>query len=189
VATNVILKPHPLVFRLSLPEIVGTLVRQRITDVIHLRLQQITQANGYLTDFGLRVHHGMLIVAEPENPCLNFWDADESSVRLTYGLQQNTLSLVVASYEKINTEAMADDQNPDELSTPAVKILKDVERAMFASAVTQQVDLSLEGLATNLSLESSQHVAGLNPEIWIQTVSNFTVLYNTRVGNPYQQSA
>jgi hypothetical protein len=189
VATNIIFKPQPLLFRISLQEVVGSLVRQRITDVIKLRLQQITQANGYLTDFGLNVHHGMLIIAEPPTPSLNYWDADEDTVRLQYGLQANTLSLVVASYEKIETEAMADDQNPDELSTPAVKILKDVERAVFESHVTNRVDLSLEGLATNLSLDSSQHVAGLNPEIWIQTISNFTVLYNTRVGNPYQQSA
>ncbi len=184
---EIVFKPKPLIFRVQFPTIRGSLVRERITDCIKLRLQKITVANGYLSNFGSNVHHGMLIIAEPPSPSLNFWDADEDSVRVDYEKQQNILRVVVASYEKIETEDMADDQNPDELTVPAVHALKDIEYAMMRSHRNGEKDLTLEGLVANLTLDSSQHVAGLNPEIWIQTVSNFTMTYNTLVGDPYQQ--
>lgn len=158
-------------------------------DMVKLRLQTIMKANGYLTDFGLKVHRGQVIVAEPEVPSLNFWDVDETPAKAGSGLQENTLTLIVASYDKVADENLADDENPDELCQPAVDILSDVELAMYRHRVTGEPDPTFEGLAKSLTLTGKNYVTGLQGALWIQTVSSFALVYNTRLGNPYQQTA
>lgn len=185
----IIFKPKPLILRLSLPEIRTKLVRTRLIDMVKLRLQTITQANGFLTDFGANVHRGMLIVAEPVVPCLNFWDTDESAIKAGSSMQEKTLSLIVASYDKIEEVDMADENNPDELCQPAVDILADVEIAVYRHHVSKLPDPTFEGLAKSLTLTDKNYVTGLQGAIWIQTVSTFVIVFNTRLGDPYQQTA
>lgn len=188
-ATNVVVKPKPLVLRLAMTEARTTLVRTRLMDMVMLRLQTITQANGFLTDFGLNVHRGMLIVAEPVVPCLNFWDNDETPVKVGSSLQENTLNLIVASYDKVEEEDMADDDNPDELCQPCVDILADVEVALYRHHITREPDPTFEGMAKSLTLASKNYVTGLQGALWLQTVSSYVLVYNTRLGDPYQQTA
>ena len=185
-AENIVFKPRPLVLRLRMTEARTDLVRERLMSMVKLRLQEIRAANGYLTEFGATVHRGMLIVAEPDPiPCINFWDTDQSSSK-GYGVQDNTLSVIVATYDKLASDG---DENPDELVTPAVKVLADVERAMQYNHVTKQYDPFFDGMVQRLGYDSSEHVSGLQPELWIQTASRFTFVYQTRLGDPFQQVA
>lgn len=179
------IKLKPVRYRLAFPELRTALVRERLMAMVKLRLQQIRMANGYLTDFGVNVHRGMLIVAEPDVPCINFWDTDESNIKGEYGLQVNTLTVIVATYDKTEFES----GNPDELCPPAVNVLKDIEIAMQRNHITDTFDPGFDGMVQQCSYTGSQHVSGLQPELWIQTVSTFTLIYTTRVGDPYQQTA
>ena len=188
-ATNVTLKPKPLILRLSLPEIQTEYVRKRLVTMAGLRLKRIQMANGYLTDFGLKVHRGQVIVAEPETPSVNFWDVDETPVKSGSSLQENTLTLVVATYDKVAEEDLTDDDNPDELCEPAVNVLIDIERAMYHNHVTLAPDPTFDGMAKSLTLTGKNYVTGLQGALWIQTVSTFALVYNTRLGDPYQQTA
>lgn len=158
-------------------------------DMVRLRLQRIKKSNGYLTDFGLKVHRGQLIVGEPEPGSINFWDTAVIPTKAGSSLQDNALSLTVASYDKRETEDLADDENPDELCTPAANILADIEFAMAHHHVSGEEDPTFDKLAESLAYGGSQWVTGLVPELWIQTVSTFVLTYNTRIGDPFQQVA
>lgn len=184
----ILFRPQPLIFRLAVPEVRVDLVRERLMSVVMMRLQKITKANGYLTDFGAKVYRGLVINAEPETPSINFWDTDETSIKVGSALQENTLTIHVATYDKDTT--LGDDAvNPSGLCTPAVNIIADIEQAMVLDHVTGIKDPTLGGLAKNLTYTGSNYVTGLQPELWIQTVSTFTLIYNTRIGDPFQQVA
>ena len=186
-AENIVFKPRPLVLRLVMTEARTDLVRERLMAFVKLRLQQIRTANGYLTEFGATVHRGMLLAFAPDPiPCINFWDTDQSNARSGYGLQENTLSVIVATYDKLMSDG---DENPDEVVTPAVKVIADVERAMQHDHVTKDYDPFFDGMVQRLGYDSSEHVSGLQPELWIQTASRFTFVYQTRLGDPFQQVA
>ncbi len=185
---DILFRPQPLIFRVRAPEVHTDLVRERLMDMVKLRLQKMQRVNGYLTDFGLNVHRGMLIIQEPiPIPCVNFWDADEQNQKTQYGLQENLVTVVVASYDK--REILDDPNNPDELCTPAVNIIADIEYAVHHHAETQQKDVTFDGLVSELAYNSNAHVSGLQPELWIQTVSTFLLTYTTRIGDPFQSVA
>src|ERR1051325_9093420 len=102
----------PGAFALAFPQLRTTLVRERLMAMVKLRLQQIQVANGYLTDFGLKVHRGQLIVAEPEPESINFWDPSEDNRPVGSALQENALVLVVATYDK---KESVGDENPEDV--------------------------------------------------------------------------
>lgn len=184
-----VLRPKPLVFSLQLILPRTNLVRERIIAVVRARLAQIRQANGYLTEI-TEVHRGALIVAEPDPlPYLNFWDTDQTVVRTGSDLQENALTLVVATYDKVEDAAVDDGRNPDELCAPAVYTLADIEHAVLHDPATGKVDTTLGGLAESCAYQSGTYVTGLVGALWIQTESRFEIRYMTRIGDPFQQVA
>lgn len=188
-ATNLTKIPKPLVLRLRMTEARTKLVREILTDMIKLRLQQITQANGYLTDYGLKVHHGQAIIAEPELGSLNFWDNAVTAVKAGSGLQENTLSLVIHAYDKRDEADLQDGQNPDELIPPLVNVASDLERAMLRNHVTGAYDPEFDGIAKSCTFLGSQIVTGLFGALWLEAETSFSLVYNTRLGDPFQQTA
>jgi hypothetical protein len=161
------------------------LIRERVMAEIGQRLRRIQQAEGFLTDCGAAVSYGQLIEAEPPViPSLNYWDGQETG-ESDYGEVVHTVSVTVECYDK--PEPDPDKPLPDQLTRYAVRMLADVEQALWQHQETGQPDPQLRGLAEGIQYAGSRPILGLQPVLWVGCVSEWDVRYRTKAGDPYRQ--
>ena len=175
------LRPHPVIFRLSLTELEDTvIVREKIMDVIKQRLARIQITNGYYCDCGTDVQEGKLVGLTPPTPSLNVWDGGENAERV-HRTEINTLTITIELYEKGTATATS-----ESIARVARRMGADVRRAIMWNHNYEKVDPSLDGLAEGIKYKASDLVLGFNPESWTGVIMEYEVTYITISGNPFR---
>lgn len=176
------LTPSPLSLTVSDADVFAGLksIRERIMDLIKLRLETVSLASGYRTDCGQRVDYGKLIDTHPPTlPMFEFWDGEENTTKDEYGDENNLVTVSVEAFDRLEDDSRA---------LPAVsnELLADAKKAIARNHVTGDLDPTFGGLADGLAYRVSELTIGTGPSgYWVGFLAQWEITYRTPLGDPY----
>ena len=101
---------------------------ESIANEMSARLSQISIANGYNTDIGLRNFRGRLKIDQEDIPCCVLVEGGD-----TVGKSNGLKNVQIFQEYVLGGYALCDPDNPNDM---AHKIIKDLKRAVFADGTT-----------------------------------------------------
>ena len=152
----------------------------QILDEVGARLAGITQANGYFHDGG-EIDRARQEPYKPHDlPRINYWHGANRRDDAGHGMEQRTLDLSVALYDKTWDRPFVD--VADELHADGLIALF---RSTSAPAVSDQISPALGGLVTTCYLADWTPAIGSGQKPWCGAFLTFRVQYNVRPMDPF----
>lgn len=164
-----------------------TTAHEIIITAIGARLGNITLANGY-SSTPRKIELGRLepFSSVDELPRINYWFGSDNIVRNKYGGEQHELDVGVEIFSITD---------PDDLSIPITAsrlggdIITAVNRAVGAPSVASAASYRLSDLVSALDARNFDYRLGEGQSPWLAVAVQFSVVYQSTLGNPYEVQA
>ena len=155
----------------------------QILDVILLRLQNITTANGYSLDIKKFERGRLEPFKDGDIPAINYWPTSHQIENTEYGDDAHTLRIVVDVRAKIASKK--DGNFPDMAGKMIADVVTALQRDPSTPAVSDDPDCELAETVTSMSMPSHGYQIGPGQSPWVGAVIEVEIEWKSPLGDMF----